>query len=115
MSKSNMKVGFIGLGRMGQGMSRRILDAGNDLVVYDVFPAATKPLGDAGAKIAPTVADSCKGRDVVVTMLAEDVTVKEVVLGQGGMRDSMAAGAIHLAMGTYAVPTIREIEAAHGK
>ena len=115
MSKSSLNVGFIGLGRMGQGMSRRILDAGNDVVVYDVFPAAVKPLAEAGAKVAPTVADACKGRDIVVTMLAEDVTVKEVVLGPGGMCESMQAGAIHLAMGTYAVPTIRAIEAAHGK
>src|SRR5947208_5179713 len=78
---SKLKVGFIGLGRMGQGMSKRILDAGNDVVVYDVIPAATKVLGDVGAAIAPTVSDACKGRDVVITMLAEDYVVKEVMLG----------------------------------
>ena len=36
-----MKVGFFGLGRMGRGMSRRILDGGHDLVVYDVTPEQT--------------------------------------------------------------------------
>ena len=112
---SKLKVGFIGLGRMGQGMSKRILDAGNDVVVYDVIPAATKVLGDVGAAIAPTVSDACKGRDVVITMLAEDYVVKEVILGKGGVRDSLPAGSIHLAMGTYSIPTIRTIEAEHNK
>ena len=112
---SKLKIGFLGLGRMGQGMSKRILDAGHDVVVYDVIPAATKILGDAGASIAPNVSDACKGRDIVVTMLAEDYVVKEVVLGKGGVRDSLPAGAIHLAMGTYSIPTVRTIEAEHAK
>ena len=38
-----MKVGFIGLGRMGGGMARRLLDAGHDLCVYDVYAPAAKP------------------------------------------------------------------------
>ena len=33
-----MKVGFIGLGRMGSGMARRILSGGHELAVYDVAP-----------------------------------------------------------------------------
>src|SRR5215831_8027579 len=110
-----LKIGFLGLGRMGQGMSKRILDAGHDVVVYDVIAAATKLLGDAGAAIAPSVGDACKGRDIVVTMLAEDYVVKEVVLGPGGVRDSLPAGSIHLAMGTYAIPTIRTIEVEHAR
>ena len=36
-----MKVGFIGLGRMGQGMARRILGAGHELSVFDMVAAAT--------------------------------------------------------------------------
>ena len=40
-----MKVGFFGLGRMGRGMSRRILDGGHDLVVYDVTPDWNPVLG----------------------------------------------------------------------
>src|SRR6266849_4806772 len=113
--EGKLKIGFLGLGRMGQGMSRRLLDAGNDVVVYDVIKEATKMLGDAGATVASSVGDACKGRDVVVTMLAEDYVVKEVVLGAGGVRDSLPAGSIHLAMGTYAIPTVRTIDAEHSK
>ena len=39
-----MELGFIGLGRMGGGMARRLLDVGHDVVVYDVNPAACSAL-----------------------------------------------------------------------
>jgi 3-hydroxyisobutyrate dehydrogenase-like beta-hydroxyacid dehydrogenase len=110
-----MKVGFIGLGRMGKGMARRILEGGHELAVYDVVREATAEFGAAGARVASSVADLCKGSEVVLTMLVEDSTVTEVVMSAGGMRDSLAAGAIHLAMGTYGVATIRTLADAHAK
>jgi len=110
-----MKVGFIGLGRMGKGMARRILDAGHEFAVYDVVPQATAEFGAVGARVASSVADLCKGTEIVVTMLVEDATVIDVVQRAGGMRDSLSAGAIHLAMGTYGVATIRTLAEAHAK
>jgi len=110
-----MKVGFIGLGRMGKGMARRILDSGHEFAVYDVVPQATAEFGAAGARVASSVADLCKGTEIVVTMLVEDATVIDVVQRAGGMRDSLSAGAIHLAMGTYGVATIRTLAEAHAK
>lgn len=110
-----MNVGFIGLGRMGRGMARRIQGAGHDLAVYDVVREQTAEFAAAGARAASSVADVCKGREVVVTMLVEDATVSEVALGGGGMRESLSPGAIHLAMGTYGVATIRALAKAHGE
>jgi 3-hydroxyisobutyrate dehydrogenase-like beta-hydroxyacid dehydrogenase len=110
-----MKVGFIGLGRMGKGMARRILDAGHDLAVYDVVREATAEFATAGARVASSVKELCGDREVVVTMLVEDATVMDVALTAGGMRDSLPAGAIHLAMGTYGVATIRALADAHTK
>ena len=46
-----MKVGFIGLGRMGQGMAGRIHGAGHDLTVYDQIPELLTALGEAGATV----------------------------------------------------------------
>ena len=51
-----MKIGFIGLGRMGQGMAGRILSAGHDLLVYDPVPGQTKSLEDTGALAADSPA-----------------------------------------------------------
>jgi 3-hydroxyisobutyrate dehydrogenase-like beta-hydroxyacid dehydrogenase len=110
-----MNVGFIGVGRMGKGMARRILGAGHELAVYDIVPEASAEFATAGARVATSVADLCKGRDVVVTMLLTDATVTQVVLASGGMRDSLASGAIHLAMGTYGVALIRSLAEVHAQ
>jgi 3-hydroxyisobutyrate dehydrogenase-like beta-hydroxyacid dehydrogenase len=108
-----MNVGFIGLGRMGQGMARRVLGGGHNLAVYDVALSQVANLVAAGATAAATVSEACKDRDAVVTMLVEDATVLDVALRPGGIRDSLPSGAIHVAMGTYGVAAIRTLEAAH--
>jgi len=110
-----MNVGFIGLGRMGKGMARCILEGEHDLAVYDVVREATAEFATAGARVASSVAEVCKESDVVITMLVEDATVLEVALGARGMRDSLPSGAIHLAMGTYGVSMIRTLADAHTK
>ena len=108
-----MKVGFIGLGRMGQGMARRILGAGHELSVFDMVAAAMAPFGEAGARVASSVADLCSGREVVATMLVEDKAILDVALGAGGLCESLPRGAIHLVMGTHGVATVRELESKH--
>jgi 3-hydroxyisobutyrate dehydrogenase-like beta-hydroxyacid dehydrogenase len=116
MSNPNkLKVGFLGLGRMGQGMSRRILGDGHDVIVYDAIRAQTAEFAAAGVPVAATVAEACAGRDVVITMLPEDAILNEVVSGPGGIRASLPAGSIHLSMGTHGVATIRALAAAHAE
>ncbi len=108
-----MRVGFVGLGRMGQGMARRILDAGHELTVFDVAAAQTAPFAAAGARVAASVAELAQASEIVVTMLVEDVVISHVALGQGGLRDSLPDGGIHLVMGTHGVAMVRELEARH--
>jgi len=108
-----MRVGFIGLGRMGGGMARRLLDAGHDLCVFDVVAAQTAPFEAAGARVAKSVAELAAGSEIVVTMLVEDEIVAQVAIGPGGLSSGLAAGAIHLVMGTHGVATVRELESKH--
>jgi 3-hydroxyisobutyrate dehydrogenase-like beta-hydroxyacid dehydrogenase len=108
-----MNVGFIGLGRMGQGMARRVLGAGHHLLVYDVARPAVDALVAEGAHAAASARHVCAGRDVVITMLVEDATVVQVASGPGGICESLPKGAVHMAMGTYGVGAIRALEAAH--
>src|SRR4029450_6897038 len=108
-----MKVGFIGLGRMGQAMSARVLGGGHDLVVYNRTTEKTAEIAKAGAKVAPSIAAACEGREVVISIVADDAAVKEVALNAGGVRDSLKAGAIHLVMGTHSVATVQLLAAAH--
>lgn len=108
-----MNVGFIGLGKMGQGMTRRILGGGHDLIVFNRTKEKAADLAGAGVKVAASIADACAGREVVITMVADDTAVKEVALGKGGIRDSLAAGAIHLCMGTHSVAAVQALARAH--
>ena len=110
-----MNVGFIGLGRMGKGMARRILDAGHDLAVFDAVRGPVEELAAAGARPAASAAEVCAGRDVVITMLVEDAAVLDVATRAGGLCDSLPKGAIHMAMGTYGVAAIRALEEAHAR
>jgi 3-hydroxyisobutyrate dehydrogenase-like beta-hydroxyacid dehydrogenase len=109
-----MKVGFIGLGRMGSGMARRVLEGGHELIAYDVARGQVEKLAEAGARPAASIAEVCDGRDVVITMLVEDATVVDATMRPGGLRESLPKGAVHLAMGTYGVAAIRTMSAAHG-
>lgn len=110
-----MKIGFIGLGRMGQAMARRILGGGHDLVVYNRTSEKTVELVNDGARAASSVAEACEERDVVITMVASDAALAEVTLGAGGIRESLPTGAIHLVMGTHGVATIQTLAAAHSE
>ena len=110
-----MKIAFIGLGRMGQGMARRILGGGHDLAVYDAVKSQLTEIAAQGARAAESVADACSGREVVVTMLVEDAAVVDVAMRAGGIRESLPSGSIHLAMGTYGVHAIRTLAAAHAE
>jgi 3-hydroxyisobutyrate dehydrogenase-like beta-hydroxyacid dehydrogenase len=108
-----MKVGFVGLGRMGQGMARRLLEAGHDLWVFDQFASQAAPLTAGGAHLAASVAELAARSDVVVTMLVEDSAVTQVALGPKGLCESMPKGAIHVVMGTHGVAVVRQLEARH--
>jgi 3-hydroxyisobutyrate dehydrogenase-like beta-hydroxyacid dehydrogenase len=106
-----MKVGFIGLGRMGQAMAARILGGGHELVVYNRTRAKCADLEKAGAKVAGSMAEACKGRDVVISMVTDDKALLEVV--KEGVVPGLPKGAIHVAMGTHSVAAIREIGPLH--
>jgi 3-hydroxyisobutyrate dehydrogenase-like beta-hydroxyacid dehydrogenase len=108
-----MNVGFIGLGRMGQGMAGRILGAGHALTVFDVVAAATQPLADQGARVASSIAELARGSEVIVSMLVHDAAIREVALGSNGLCESLPKNAIHVVMGTHGVAMIRELEARH--
>ena len=108
-----MKVGFIGTGRMGQAMVRRLLEAKHDVGVYNRTPEKAKPLADAGAKIAGSIADAARYGEAAYTMLADDAALEDVVFQSAGLLASLPKGGIHVCAGTHGIPVIRKIKAAH--
>ena len=110
-----MKVGFIGLGRMGQGMAGRILAAGHDLVVTDPMPEQLAALVDAGAVAADSPAQASQGRDVIISMLPSDKILDIVLHGDGGLIENMPDSCIHMASGTLGVAAVNAAKDAHAK
>ena len=102
-----MKVGFIGLGHMGGPMSRKVLAAGHDLVVYDVREEAAAGLVAAGAAWAGSPRQAAAGREVVITMLPAPRHVEQVLLGESGLLDGLGAGSIWMDMST-SVPEVAD-------
>lgn len=108
-----MKVGFIGLGRMGQGMAGRILAAGHDLLVTDPLPGQTTDLEEAGAKAVESPAAATANRDVVISMLPSDRALTAILHGEGGLIKGMPKSCIHMASGTHGVPAINAASEDH--
>jgi 3-hydroxyisobutyrate dehydrogenase-like beta-hydroxyacid dehydrogenase len=110
-----MRVGFIGLGRMGVAMASRLIGGGHDVVVYNRTAAKAADLVKQGARLASSVAGACEGREVVITMVTDDSALKEVAVSPGGIRESLAAGGIHLTMGTHSPTEIRRLAGTHAE
>jgi len=110
-----MRVGFIGLGRMGRGMAARILDAGHELTIYDRIPETLEPLGAAGARVTGSVAEVAADRELVISMLPDDEALEALAFSPGGLLESMAEGVVHMPSGTHGVGIMRRLTSAHAQ
>ena len=89
-----MKIGFVGLGRMGGNMSRRLLAHGCEVSVFDRDPKQTAPLAALGAHVAADLHELGADRDLVISMLPTDAILDAVVSGAGGLLESLPTRAI---------------------
>jgi 3-hydroxyisobutyrate dehydrogenase len=86
------KIGFVGLGLMGQPMTRRLLAAGFDVTVWNRSPDKCAELVKAGAKLAATLGELVESVDVVMTCVSDTAAVEQVVFGPGGVAEHGGAG-----------------------
>src|SRR3984957_15160303 len=78
-----MKIGFIGLGRMGAAMAANLVRAGHDVTVFNRSPGKAAALIGLGARETTHLADACAGR-AVLSMLANDEAASDITLGEDG-------------------------------
>ncbi|MBY5533694.1 NAD(P)-dependent oxidoreductase [Rhizobium leguminosarum] len=97
-----MRVGFIGLGRMGSGMAASLVRAGHEVYVYNRTPGKTDALSALGAQVASSL-EEVSQVEVAFTMLPNDAAVEEVVLGEGGIAEHLPEGAVHVSSSTISV------------
>ena len=105
------KIGFIGLGIMGNPMAKNLLKAGYSLTVYDIIPERVQDLVDAGAQAGSSSKDVAEKSEIIITMLPNSPEVKEAVLGENGVLDGAKPGTILIDMSSIAPLVSKEIAA----
>ncbi|MEG2171969.1 MAG: sulfolactaldehyde 3-reductase [Desulfovibrionaceae bacterium] len=91
-----MKIGFIGLGMMGGGMSANLLKAGHTVVGYDLNPASMERHVKAGGIAAASAQEAAAHMDVVITMLPNGALVESALFGPQGFAESMSPNTLYI-------------------
>jgi 3-hydroxyisobutyrate dehydrogenase-like beta-hydroxyacid dehydrogenase len=89
--KTKLAVGFIGLGRMGDPIARRLIDRGFDLVIFDANPLTAQRLAEHGARIQQNARSVADHADVILVCLPTPEIVRSVVLGVHGVIEGSRA------------------------
>jgi 3-hydroxyisobutyrate dehydrogenase-like beta-hydroxyacid dehydrogenase len=110
-----MKVGFVGLGKMGAGMARNLLRAGHHVTAYNRSRAKVEALTAEGVNAADSIGAACRDSEAVITMLADDPALQAVVFDDGGLADSLPPGAAHISSSTISTALARRLAAEHAR
>ncbi|MBI2323163.1 MAG: NAD(P)-dependent oxidoreductase [Chloroflexi bacterium] len=110
-----MRVGFIGLGKMGRPMAGNVLKAGFAMAVHNRSRAAVDALVAAGARAAASPAAVATASDVVLTCLPTPDSVEEVYLGAAGLIPHARAGHLLVDHSTVGPDLSRRLAAAAGE
>jgi 3-hydroxyisobutyrate dehydrogenase-like beta-hydroxyacid dehydrogenase len=103
---------------MGSGIAERVLGAGHTVTVYNRHAAKADSLRAKGATVAPNPAAAVREADIVLTMLADDPAVEQIVFGAAdtdGILGAMRAGALHVSVTTISVALAQRLTAAHAE
>jgi 3-hydroxyisobutyrate dehydrogenase-like beta-hydroxyacid dehydrogenase len=103
------RIGWIGLGKMGEPMARNLRMAGHDLSVWNRTANKAERLVRAGAVLAASAAEAAKGSDFVFAMLADDAALRSALLGPSGAVVAMHKGAVLVEMSTVSPAVSSEL------
>ena len=100
MSLDGTKIGWIGAGKMGGPMSRRLVGAGATLAVYDPVAANVEAVVATGARAASSNQDVIADADIVISMIPNDAVLGAITIGEEGIFANLAPGTIYVDMST---------------
>ena len=106
-----MKIGFIGLGRMGGHVAENLLKAGHSVTVWNRSQGPVDELVTKGAVAAKAPEDAMQG-DAVFSMLSNDQVMRDVGLA-GPLLARAAKGLVHVNLATISVEFAKDLQAAH--
>ncbi len=93
-------IAFLGLGQMGGPMASNLLQKGHALRVFDVNQQAVKEIVQKGATAFPTPAEAAKEASFIITMLPNGDIVRQVLLGESGVSETVSRDALVIDMST---------------
>ena len=106
-----MRVGLVGVGKMGTPIGLHILGAGYPLTVYDIRPGQLEAPVDAGAIAAGSAREVAEQSDVVFTSLPGPEEILEVSRGDRGLLTGLAPGKAYFDLSTSSPKLARELHA----
>jgi 3-hydroxyisobutyrate dehydrogenase-like beta-hydroxyacid dehydrogenase len=106
-----LKVGIIGVGRMGLAMAKRLAGRGLDVVGWDLDPSRGESLAEVGAKGCTTPADVVARSEVILSIVTDDAAVRSLFESPSGLLASRADGKLFVEMSTVQPETIRQAAA----
>jgi 3-hydroxyisobutyrate dehydrogenase len=111
MITDSSRIGWIGAGRMGHAMARRLLLAGRDVAIWNRTAAKAADLVELGATAAGSIAELAAA-DIVFTMVSADADLHQVLLGEGGLLRQRTAPAVLVDCSTVSADTSQLVRAA---
>ena len=103
------RIGFVGLGIMGQGMAANLLKAGFPLTVWNRTVTRMQDLVGLGARAGANPADVAARSDIIVLCVSDTPDVREVVLGEHGVIHGAQPGALVIDCSTISPQATREM------
>jgi 3-hydroxyisobutyrate dehydrogenase-like beta-hydroxyacid dehydrogenase len=110
-----MKIGFLGLGKMGVPMVRRLLGAGHAVTIWNRSRNRAEELVSEGATVASSAVDAVHGQDAVLSSLKDDASHEEVFFGAGGVLDALEKAQLHISLSTLSVALSRRFTEEHAR
>ncbi|MEQ1773676.1 MAG: NAD(P)-dependent oxidoreductase [Burkholderiales bacterium] len=104
-----MKIGFAGMGRMGAAMAGRLLQHGHEVTVWNRTTAKTKPLADAGAKVAATPAALASSSELILSILTDAAAIDATYRGKDGLLSGAVIGKLFVEMSTVRPEVERDL------
>jgi len=103
------KIGFIGLGIMGKPMSKNLIKAGHELIVYNRSNDSIKELERLGAEAARSSKEVAEKTNLVITMLPDSPDVEKAALGHDVIFEGINAGSTYIDMSTISPVTTKKL------
>ena len=104
-----MKIGLVGLGRMGSAIAQRLGEQGFEIVAWDHAEKPRKAAAERGLRLAPDPKAIAAEAEIVISIITEDNGVRKIFTGENGMLTTEVEGKLFIEMSTLQPMTGREL------